>query len=207
MATAAGVHYVDTLTGFKWIARPALEDPSRRFVFGYEEALGYAVTDQVRDKDGISAAVLFVELASVLAEDGLTVLDRLDQLAVEHGLHVTETWAIRFDGIEAASQMAAVMAAVRAQAPVSLGGLPVTGTHDYLVADGDMATTDAVRIDLGERGRVVVRPSGTEPKAKIYIEVIRPTSAESIEGDRLAAAESIFAVRNDLARHLGLPHP
>ncbi len=204
MAAAAGVHYADTLTGFKWIVRPAIADPSRRFVFGYEEALGYAVTDRVRDKDGISAALLFVELASVLAESGRTVLDRLDELAVEHGLHVTDTWAIRFDGIAAGAQMASVMAAVRSLTPPTLGGLPVTGTHDYLHPAAGLEPTDAVRLDLDDRGRVVVRPSGTEPKAKVYIEVVQPTSATTIEADRRTAQESIAAIKEDLAGHLGL---
>ena len=88
--------------------------------------------------------------------------------------------------------------------PPTLGGIEVTGTHDYLPGSGGLAPTDAVRIDLGERARVVVRPSGTEPKAKVYLEVVQPTSADALVADRQVAMATIAAIRADLASHLGL---
>jgi phosphomannomutase len=206
MASSAGVHYLDTLTGFKWIVRPALDDPSLRFVFGYEEALGYSVTPAVRDKDGITAAVVFVELAGVLAAQGKTVVDRLDELAVEHGLHSSETWSVRFDGPDAKERMAGVMSAVRDSPPAAIAGIEVTRIHDYLDGAG-LPPSDAVLFALGDRGRVLVRPSGTEPKAKIYLEVITPTSAATLDVDQAEAGATIDALKDDLARHLGLPHP
>jgi phosphomannomutase len=204
LATAAGVRYVDTLTGFKWIARAADAAPGGRLVFGYEEALGYAVTPEVRDKDGITAAVTFVELAGRLASDGRTVLDRLDELAIEHGLHETFTWAVRFDGPDARARMDQVMAAIRASTPETLAGLAVTEVVDYLPG-GPLPPTDAVAIVLGSSARVVVRPSGTEPKAKLYLEVVSPTTADGLAADRLAARALLGEIRADLARLLHLP--
>jgi phosphomannomutase len=203
MAEAAGVHYAETLTGFKWIVRPAIDDPSLRFVFGYEEALGYSVTDQVRDKDGITAAVVFTEMVAVLARDGLTVLERLDQLAVEHGLHVGRTWSIRFDGAAAQEKMAALMATVRSDPPTELGGLVVTRVTDLLVG-GDHPPTDAVRLDLGDRGRVLIRPSGTEPKAKVYLEVVGPTAIDTVAEDRRRSTDLVDRIQHDLAARLGV---
>ena len=203
MAAAAGVHYRETLTGFKWIVRPALDDPPLRFVFGYEEALGYAVTSAVRDKDGITAAVVFAELAAALAAEGLTVLDRLDQLAVEHGLHAGRTLSIRFDGHGAPEKMAALMATVRRTPPNELAGLSVTSVTD-LAEGGALPPTDAVRLELGARARVLVRPSGTEPKAKVYLEVVEPTSADTVAGDRRNAVELLDRIQADLAGLLGV---
>jgi phosphomannomutase len=203
MAAAAGVRYVETLTGFKWIVRPALDDPTLRFVFGYEEALGYAVTPEVRDKDGITAAVLFAELVANLSRDGARVIDRLDQLAVEHGLHVGRTWSIRFDGAGAQEKMAALMSSVRRDPPTELAGHQVTRVHDHLEG-GDLPPTDAVRLELGEQARILVRPSGTEPKAKVYLEVVEPTSVDTVSDDRRRALELVDAIQADLARRLGV---
>jgi phosphomannomutase len=203
MAAAAGVHYAETLTGFKWIVRPAVDDPSRRFVFGYEEALGYSVSPEVRDKDGITAAVLFTEMVADLRSRSLSVADRLDQLAVAHGLHVGHTWSIRFDGAGAQERMAELMTSVRARPPVELAGLVVTDVVD-LLQGGDLPPTDAVRLVLGDRGRVVVRPSGTEPKAKVYIEVVERTSTESVTEDRVRARDLVARIQAGLADHLGV---
>ncbi|MGY6501550.1 MAG: phospho-sugar mutase [Acidimicrobiales bacterium] len=202
MARSAGVHYAETLTGFKWIMRPALDDPTRRLVFAYEEALGYAVSDEVRDKDGVTAAVMFVELAGLLAAEGRTVLDRLDDLAVEHGLHATDTWAIRVDGPGSTERLADMMRRVRTDPPTTLGSAPVIRVHDYLDA-GDLAPTDAVLLQTDDGIRVVVRPSGTEPKAKVYLERVAPVTGTVGEA-RDEAARRLARVRDDLAVHLGL---
>ena len=113
MAAAHGVHFAETLTGFKWIVRPALEHPEWRFVFGYEEALGYLVGDAVRDKDGIGAALAFAGLVADLRTQGQTVHDRLDALAEEHGLHATRPLTLRFDDEDGLARIATRMAAVR----------------------------------------------------------------------------------------------
>ena len=203
MAAAAGVRYAATLTGFKWIVRPALDDPTARFVFGYEEALGYLVTDEVLDKDGISAAVLLVEAAGALADTGRTLADRLDELAVEHGLHHTETWSVRFAGLDAGDRMKGVMAQLRSDPPVELAGMAVTGFCDH-AQGGDLPPTDAVALEMDNRARVLARPSNTEPKVKIYLEVVLPTTAPTLAADRSRARDLVKALRVDLDAHLDL---
>ena len=99
MARAAGVAYVETLTGFKWIARAALRRPGSRLVFGYEEALGYQVGDAVSDKDGLSAALVAAEIAARAKAEGTSLWDRLDGLASRFGVHATAQWSLRLEGV------------------------------------------------------------------------------------------------------------
>jgi phosphomannomutase len=160
MAQAAGVHFAETFTGFKWIARSVLERPGLRFVFGYEQALGYLVTDRPLDKDGITAAVVMAEIAAVAKRDGVSVLDRLDDLAARFGRHVTAERSIR---MEPAAGAAAV-ARLRGDPPAELAGHPVTEVTDFPEAN-------LLRLQCGV-ARVQVRPSGTEPKVKVYGEAI-----------------------------------
>jgi phosphomannomutase len=157
----------------------------------------------VRDKDGVTAAVLFVEAAATLAASGRTVVDRLDEIALEHGLHVTKTVALRFDGTDAAARMAGVMARVRSDPPSRLAGLAVT-RFDDLVRGGALPPTDAMLFELGQRARVIVRPSNTEPKVKIYLEVIAPTTQGSMADDRRVARELVTELEADLADRLGV---
>jgi phosphomannomutase len=180
MAAAAGVTYRETLTGFKWIMRAALDEPDRRFVFGYEEALGYAVTDRVRDKDGITAALVLSEVAASLKAEGRSVVDRLDDLAREHGLHVTGQVTIPGFG---------VVDRVRERPPTEIGGRRVVDVVD-LERGERLPPTDGMNFELEGDVRLVVRPSGTEPKTKAYIEFVRP-----VAGD-------IGAVRRDAAGEL-----
>ena len=192
LADDHGVHYVETLTGFKWIARAALDRPDLRLVFGYEEALGYLVGDVVLDKDGISAALLFAELAAGLKAEGRTVHDRLDDLARRHGLHATDQVSLRLDGPDGSERIAAIMAALRSDPPTALGGLAVESTTD-LLAGTDLPPSDAVVLDLADDARVVVRPSGTEPKLKAYLEVVRP------DADQAAADAAVAAITASLS--------
>jgi phosphomannomutase len=158
IAEKAGQPYAETLTGFKWIVRAG--EP---LAYGYEEALGYCVApDLVRDKDGISAAVLIADLAARLKADGATLLDRLAELAKTHGRHQTDQLSVRVTDI---SQIATAMARLRAQPPTELLGRKVTDQVD-LLPDADVFTLRAEGI------RVVVRPSGTEPKLKAYLETV-----------------------------------
>jgi phosphomannomutase len=200
MAEAHEVDYAETLTGFKWIVRPGLEDPTAHFVMGYEEALGYSVNAAVRDKDGITAAVAFVELAGGLARRGATVRDRLDELAVEHGLHATDTWSIRVDDID---ELGRIMAAARAESPVSLAGLALTDVWDYAVG-GPLMPTDAIEWTFADSARVVLRPSGTEPKIKCYLEVLLQPRQGEVAAARRRALAQLSEIRADLGEHLGL---
>ena len=182
LARAHGVGYAETLTGFKWISRAADD-----LVFGYEEALGYAVApDLVRDKDGISAAVQVAQLAATLAARGSSLLDRLDELAAEYGRYVTDQVSIRVDDLALITD---AMRRLRATPPATLAGAAVT--VEDLLPEADV---------LRWRGgglRVVVRPSGTEPKLKAYLEVVEPS------GSSAAAAQRLARLRTDVAGLLG----
>ncbi|WP_163508752.1 phospho-sugar mutase [Fodinicola acaciae] len=161
IAEKAGQPYAETLTGFKWIVRAG--EP---LAYGYEEALGYCVApDLVRDKDGISAAILIADLAARLKAAGATLLDRLDELARVHGRHQTDQLSVRVTDV---AEIAAAMARLRAHPPAALLGRPVTGNVD-LLPDADVVTLRADGV------RVVVRPSGTEPKLKAYLETVELT--------------------------------
>ncbi|MEO8814232.1 MAG: phospho-sugar mutase [Mycobacterium sp.] len=183
-----GARYVETLTGFKWLARADVGLAGAILTYAYEEALGYCVDpDAVRDKDGISAAVLFCDLVAALRDRGSSVAAALDELARRHGVHVGAAVSRR---VADTAEAAAVMARLRADPPSTLAGFTVTATD--LLHRREQAT-DAL-IFAGEHVdtavRVVVRPSGTEPKLKCYIEVRRAPSADpstDLAADRTAA--------------------
>jgi phosphomannomutase len=164
VAAAAGVQYAETLTGFKWIVRAADERPRTHFVFGYEEALGYAVGDVVRDKDGISAALAMLGLAAQARAAGQSVLDRWDALETAHGVHLTAQLTL------ATQAPGEIMSGLRAAPPATLGEFQVQEMTD-LAPGGALPPTDALILRL-DGARVVLRPSGTEPKLKAYLEVI-----------------------------------
>ncbi|MGI8882015.1 MAG: phospho-sugar mutase [Jatrophihabitans sp.] len=177
LAASYGVGYGETLTGFKWIVRAADD-----LVFGYEEALGYAVLPQVvRDKDGVSAALLVADLAADLKAAGSSLADRLAELAREYGLYATDQVSVR---VEDLSLIATVMARLRAHPPVTLLDKDVTTTD--LLPDADVLTY------RWDGGRAVVRPSGTEPKLKCYLEVVVEDGSNAEAERRLAALRGQF---------------
>ncbi|PZS02266.1 MAG: phosphomannomutase [Pseudonocardiales bacterium] len=182
-----GLPYAETLTGFKWIVR-AGDDVS----FGYEEALGYCCApDQVRDKDGISAAILVADLAATLKAAGQTLLDRLDEISRRYGVHASAQLSIRVTDLR---EIATMMRRLRADPPSTLAGHPVSTVDDLL------PETDAVRLRAGPI-RVVVRPSGTEPKLKAYLQVIEPVTGPVHEAEA-RAARRLDVTRDELARAL-----
>lgn len=196
IATAYGVEYVDTLTGFKWIGRvPGL-------VFGYEEALGYCVDPEaVKDKDGISTLVRVLQLAAQAKATGRTLLDLLDDLANKYGLHATDQLAVRVDDL---SLIAAAMDRLRATPPTSLGGHAVERVDDLSEGSADLPPTDGLRYTLSEGARVVVRPSGTEPKLKCYLEVVIPVEGEDVAVARTQASTELTAMKQDLSTAAGI---
>ncbi|MEV6792457.1 phospho-sugar mutase [Streptomyces sp. NPDC051320] len=196
IAESAGLGYAETLTGFKWISRA---DGLR---YGYEEALGYCVDpDGVRDKDGITAALLIAELTSVLKAEGRTLLDLLDELAVRHGLHATDQLSARVDDL---SLITDAMRRLRAQPPTALGGLPVTAAEDLSKGTEQLPPTDGLRYHL-DGARVIVRPSGTEPKIKCYLEVVLPVEdISAVPAVRARAAALLDSIKADLSRAAGL---
>ena len=189
IAAAFGLEHTETLTGFKWIGRlPELR-------YGYEEALGYCVDPSaVRDKDGISAALLIAELVSVLNAEGRRVDHVLDDLALAHGVHATDQLSIRVDDVKTIPQL---MAKLRDNPPATLGGSALRQFDDLMVSANGLPPTDGLRFWLVDGVRVIVRPSGTEPKLKCYVEVIVPAT-EDLAGARATAATKITSLRAEL---------
>ncbi|MET9709821.1 phospho-sugar mutase [Nocardiopsis alba] len=179
IARDRGARYEETLTGFKWLARAG--GPGERRVFAYEEALGYCVGGDegrpVADKDGISAALMAASLAATAKRRGLTLVDLLDDQARRHGLHLSDQLSVR---VSDPAVIAATMRRVRVEPPTAFGPLRVARTVDFAEGHEGLPSTDAVRFELEGtvRGRVTLRPSGTEPKLKAYIEVV-----SGVDGD------------------------
>jgi phosphomannomutase len=190
IAADAGVSFGETLTGFKWIARAADAVPGARFVFGYEEALGYAVGDVVRDKDGMSAALAMLRLASEASAAGQSVLARYDALESAHGVHLTSQVTLR------TADTSGVMRRLRAGLPKDIGGQPVESAADLADGGGTGLPPSDVLIFRLDGARVVLRPSGTEPKIKCYIEIVEQPAGRSLGQARAAAASRLAPLRS-----------
>jgi phosphomannomutase len=196
IAAGHGVRFTATLTGFKWISRvPGLR-------YGYEEALGYCVApDTVRDKDGLSAALGVLELAAALKAAGRTLLDALDDLARRHGVHATDQLSIRVTDVRL---IADAVAKLQGSPPGTLGGADVTEVVDLSAGVDGLPPTEGLRLRTAEGVRVVIRPSGTEPKLKCYLEAVVPVEGEDLAAARATAGARLAAVRDDLSGLLGL---
>ncbi|MCG5220764.1 phospho-sugar mutase [Streptosporangium sp. KLBMP 9127] len=198
IAAAHGAGYAETLTGFKWImkAGPGL-------IYGYEEALGYSVGGSdglpVHDKDGIGAALTVAGLAAAAKRDGRTLQDLLDDQARRYGLHATSQLSVRVDDL---SLITAAMARLRATPPATLGGHRVESADDLATGSPGLPPTDGLRYHLADDARVVIRPSGTEPKLKCYLEVVVPVTDP--QAARAQAAQALTAISDDLSTTLGL---
>ncbi|SDO92470.1 phosphomannomutase [Actinopolyspora xinjiangensis] len=184
VAREHGARYDETLTGFKWLMRAGTDGRAAGLVYAYEEALGHCVDpDHVRDKDGIAAAVLACDLEATLARDGGTLLERLAELEIRHGVHETGQLSVRMTD---PSAIAATMRRLREQPPEELAGARVE-TRDLLPEADVLILRDSA--DEGAGRRVVIRPSGTEPKLKCYLQTIAPVVGAD-ERDGLTAARS-----------------
>ncbi|MBB2909601.1 phosphomannomutase [Streptosporangium becharense] len=199
IAAEHGVRYAETLTGFKWIMKAG-----GGLVFGYEEALGYSIGSDlglpVHDKDGIGAALVVAGLAARAKLDGRGLLDLLDDQARRHGLHATSQLSFRVADL---SLIADAMTRLRTAPPTRLGGREVEAADDLSAGAGGLPPTDGLRYHLSGGARVVVRPSGTEPKLKCYLEVVVPVTGE-VAAAREQAVRDLGALRTDLAEGLGL---
>lgn len=178
IAAARGARHETTLTGFKWIVKAGLAleaETGGRFVFGYEEALGYTVGTTVRDKDGISAALFFLDLAADLEEGGQVIIDRLHDLWRAHGLWVSGQTSVSRAGPEGLEALRRAVDRLGDDPPESLGEFEVTGVVDYRRGAGArpawLGEQSLIEMMIGDHGRVLVRPSGTEPKLKIYVDL------------------------------------
>ena len=194
IATDAGLGYATTLTGFKWISKV----PDLRF--GYEEALGYCCDPTaVKDKDGITASLLMLEMVSALKAQGRGIQDVLDDLARKFGLYATSQLSVRVSDI---SLIADAMSRLRADPPTSLGGRDVVRMDDLEKGADGLPPTDGLRFTL-DGARVIIRPSGTEPKLKCYLQVVVPVTGDIAEAHATAQSE-LDAVRASVAEALAL---
>lgn len=207
IAARHGTTFAQTLTGFKWVCNAAFDLEAQgegEMILGYEEALGYSVGTIVRDKDGISAAVAFAMLAADAAGDGATVLDRLGDLYRTYGIWVSTQVSIRREGAAGIEEIAAAMEALREDPPTEIAGYPIVGVRDFLVDVESrpryLGATNLIELDLGESGRVLARPSGTEPKLKVYVDLSGPFPES---GDWLGAENQLTETAKGVAQTLG----
>ena len=195
IATDAGLGYATTLTGFKWISKV----PDLRF--GYEEALGYCCDPSaVKDKDGITASLLMLEMAAALKAEGRGPQDVLDDIARAFGLYSTSQLSVRVSDI---TQIADAMARFRATPPTTLGGRDVVAVDDLEKGVDGLPPTDGLRFTLRD-ARVIVRPSGTEPKLKCYLQVVVPVDGDDVETARATAQSALRSLRTSVAEALAL---
>lgn len=174
--------FVETLTGFKWVSRVP------NLIFGYEEALGYLVNPgTVRDKDGISAAIDFLAMTCFFKAQNITIERVLEAFAEKFGYFASDQLSLRVTDL---SDIAAIMAHLRAEPLESLGGIAVSGIDDLRDGFGGLPPTDALRFRLEDGSRVMARPSGTEPKIKFYLDVHRPVEQRGEASDVLAAVKA-----------------
>lgn len=203
IAVDLGVHYEETLTGFKWIANraAALERESYEFVFGFEEALGYCVGNVVRDKDGISAAVIVAEMVAVLRSRGRTLVDELETIGRRWGVFTSTQVNVSRPGARGAAAIQAMMAALRTSPPADIGGDELVALADYALRTRTDVRSGAVTplvlpasnvltFELLSGSRVIARPSGTEPKAKFYFDVCEGVRAGEAVAHASARAEA-----------------
>ena len=204
IARDLGAASAETLTGFKWIENRALElerTEGRTTVFGYEEALGYSVGDVVRDKDGISAALIFADLAGWCRARGVTAWDYLEEIQREHGLFLSAQRSVTIPGAEGAATIAAIMDGFRARPPAAVGGLAVAETRDYRAGVPGLPKSNVVAYLLDGGSRVTLRPSGTEPKIKYYFELVEaPRAGEPIPSAIVRGEERLAALVDDFVR-------
>lgn len=200
LAEQAGADYRETLTGFKWIGNAAMDyerDHRGRFVMGYEEALGYSIGSLVRDKDGVSACVIFAELVAWNQARGKTVLDHLDDIYRRVGLFVTEQVSITKPGSEGIAEIRAAMTRFRGKPPTEIAGSFVEQVIDLSKGEGGLPPSDVLVFKLAGGRRIIMRPSGTEPKLKSYYEVRVPIgSGESITDARTRGLAELHELRD-----------
>jgi phosphomannomutase len=203
MARDLDAVYAETLTGFKWIADAARkgEAAGQAFVFGYEEALGYTVGPLVQDKDGIGAALRLAELARHLKGEGRSLLERIDDILVAHGMSHQLQWSITLPDAAGRRRIDGAMAALRAEPLTALGGSPVDRVVD--LAKGDPPANVLV-FHSQDGGRLTARPSGTEPKIKFYLELVAAvkTRAEVVAARRTIETEGT-RIKDALNARLG----
>jgi phosphomannomutase len=205
IARDLGAAYEEVLTGFKWIANKAMEREAEcYFCGGYEEAIGFSVGPLVRDKDGVGAAVRMALLLRALKEKGQTAADRLDELAVAHGLSHGAQWSVTMPGLDGTARIASIMRTVRdePQALVALAGSPIISRVDLQRAP---IPADVVVLRTADGARLTIRPSGTEPKIKLYLELVADVKdTASLASARVALSAKAAAIQAEVKSALGV---
>jgi phosphomannomutase len=204
IATAHGAHHEQTLTGFKWIVKAGLAlegETGGRFVFGYEEALGYTIGTTVHDKDGLSAAVIFSDMAADARDSGQSVIERLESLWRRYCLWVSAQTSIIRTGADGLEEMRGAIARLGDEPPGEIDGFDVTVVTDYRSGGQSrpawLGEQALIELTLGNQGRVLVRPSGTEPKLKIYVDLREDLGDEPTRQHELLTSQA-----HDLGRSL-----
>jgi phosphomannomutase len=211
IAVRAGADYTETLTGFSKIAHVGIRKEQQEnvhFIFGYEEALGYCVGNFVRDKDGICAAVRFMEMFATLREKKQTVFDALDAMAMNYGLFRGLQWSIRFDGIRASYDMQILMKNLRNNSNLisSLGGEAILTREDFLEKKEISLQDDILVYSTEKQTRLIIRPSGTEPKVKFYLETIQlVTKKDDLNILRIKTDAFLKNIQTQITTQLQLP--
>jgi phosphomannomutase len=215
MARALGVRYEEVLTGFKWIANRAMDrkrETGARFLFGFEEALGYSIGEVCRDKDGISAAAVFAEMAADAKARGRDVIDELDALYRRFGVYLSRQRSAQMEGATGRERIARILDTFRDRPPRTIGGLQVVRIRDYARrtirdADGrtigtlDLPESNVLAFELEGGTRVTARPSGTEPKIKYYFDLREPVAdGEPVAEAERRANERLDALARDFLR-------
>lgn len=205
LATARNVAYERTPTGFKWIARAASRREGHHLLLGYEEALGYALSEAVADKDGVSAALATAAIAASAKAEGRSLLDLLADLYAELGVYKTVQCFRRADTPKEAAGLAELIGDWRRHTPTELAGMRVTNVRDLASRDDGYPPTDGLVLQLGTRARVVLRRSGTEPKLKAYLETrTDPPTTNSLRAAERSADHVLQRLRADVTARLGV---
>ena len=200
LATSYGADYRETLTGFKWIGNAAMTWEAKtggRFLMGYEEALGYTMGSLVRDKDGISTALAFADLTEWNRAQGRSVLAHLDDIYRRVGLFLTTQVSLTKPGADGLAEIKATMAKARGNPPKEIAGKRVTKVEDLLHGSEELPSSDVLVYRLDGGDRIIMRPSGTEPKLKTYYEVrITIAAGEAMDTARARAQASLATLRD-----------
>ena len=199
IAAHHGVRHEETLTGFKWLSRPAMDRPELRQVLAYEEAIGYAIGADARDKDGLSAAIAVASMTCWHTAAGLSLVDALNVLHVRHGVHATDNFSVRDEGAGWRERRDTTLARLAASPPAQVGDLDVAQIR--------WLAPDVLRIDLVGDLRILMRPSGTEPKLKCYCEAVVQVGGDGLDAARRRARERLAAMRHGLMPLLGARRP
>ncbi len=199
IAAHHGVRHEETLTGFKWLSRPAMDRPELRQVLAYEEAIGYAIGADARDKDGLSAAIAVASMTCWHTAAGLSLVDALNVLHVRHGVHATDNFSVRDEGAGWRERRDTTLARLAASLPAQVGDLDVAQIR--------WLAPDVLRIDLVGDLRILMRPSGTEPKLKCYCEAVVQVGGDGLDAARRRARERLAAMRHGLMPLLGACRP